>query len=353
MKRKVIIALIVIVIVGSIGFTLAGRKAALTATTTKQELISAVTVAIDTAMIQSLAPNIEITGNLIGNNEVSVASETSGRVVEVFVKVGDNVKKGQVLMQVDDELRKANLMSAEANFVKAKSDFERVEKLLKDRATSEQQLDNVRLAYKLAEAQLITAKRQLSDTKITSPIDGVITARPIDIGAMVQNGVIVATIVDVSVLKARINVAEKTVFALKNGDKAVITTDVYPGVQFTGTVYSISAKGDEAHTYPVEVAVKNIAANPLKSGMFANVKFPDLPARKTLMISRFAIVGSIKEPKVFVIENNVAKSRPVVVGAQSGDFVEIVQGLHQGEVIVVAGQNNLADNVAVAIQASK
>jgi RND family efflux transporter MFP subunit len=353
MKRKLVIGAVICALIGWIGLTLMSRKAALTATTAKPDLLTAVAVSIDTVLVRELTPNIEMTGTLVGNNEVAVASETSGKVLQVFVKVGDVVKKGDVLMQVDDELRKAGLMSAEANFVKAKSDFERIEKLLKDRATSEQQLDNVRLAYKLAESQLITAKRQLSDTKITSPIDGVVTVRPIDVGAMVQNGVIVANVVDVSVLKARINVAEKSVFALHAGDKATIVTDVYPGVQFSGTIYSISAKGDEAHTYPVEVMVRNIASHPLKSGMFAAVRFTDLPARKALLISRFAIVGSIKDPKVYVLENNIAKLRSVVIGEQTGDFVEVVNGLHQGEQIVVSGQNNLTDNMSVTIQTSK
>jgi RND family efflux transporter MFP subunit len=166
---------------------------------------------------------------------------------------------------------------------------------------------------------------------------------------MVQPGMIVANVVDISNLKVKLNVAEKDAFKLKSGDKAEITTEVYPGVIFDGRIESISSKGDEAHTYPVEIALANNSINPLKAGMFSRVHFTSIHSHESVVIPREAIIGSIRDPKVYMIENGVAKLRSVVAGYESGTKLQIVSGLKEGDQIVVSGHNNLKDNAAVTI----
>ena len=298
---------------------------------------------------RALTEQISLTGTVAAYNDVAVVAETQGRIVKVFASVGDRVAAGSVLIQLDDELKKAAYASAEVNYEKAKKDLERYETVYKDGSVSDAQLEGARLAFKAAEAQYITSRRQFNDTKIKTPIAGVVTSRPYDVGTMVQNNSPVANVVDISRLKVKLNVAERDVFRLHTGDLAEITTDVYPGVTFTGNIATISAKADDAHTYPVEVSLSNSENHPLKVGMFARVTVSPKQASLSLAIPRQTLVGSLKQPQVFVVDKGIARLRNVVVGSDVGGYLEVLSGLNPGEQIVSSGQNNLKDSVAVTV----
>jgi RND family efflux transporter MFP subunit len=204
----------------------------------------------------------------------------------------------------------------------------------------------------MAEAQYITAKRQLEDTKIKTPISGYITSRNLDLGSMVQGSpqaTLVANVVDISRVKVKLNISESDAFLLKAGDPVGVTSDVLPGVTFNGKISSISAKADEAHTYPVEIIVENQSAHQLRAGMFVRVEFKSLKNGDALVISREALIGSIKDPKVYTINNGIVNLRNITVGNESGKWIQVLGGLSEGETIVVNGQNNLVENAKVEI----
>jgi RND family efflux transporter MFP subunit len=160
---------------------------------------------------------------------------------------------------------------------------------------------------------------------------------------------VVANVVDIAKLKVKVNVAEKDVFKLKVGEEVEVTTDVYPNVKFKGVIASISAKGDEAHTYPVEITLNNSKEYPLKAGMFGRVHFTSLGERQTLAIPREALLGSVRSARVFVAENGVARLRPITVGQEVGKMLEVLEGLQEGELVIVSGQNNLRDGYAINV----
>ncbi|MGA9119936.1 MAG: efflux RND transporter periplasmic adaptor subunit [Bacteroidota bacterium] len=325
------------------------NKSMRAAETPQNSMLRQVPVSVATAMDRRISEEISLVGTLYAHNDVSVVSETSGRITAVRADVGDMVHAGDVLVQVDDEIKQATLSTAQVAFEKSKKDWDRYQALFEKKSITASQCDQARLAYKSAEAQFIIARRQLNDTRIKSPISGYVTARPVDIGTMVQAGMPVANVVDISSLKLRLNVAEHDAFKLKTGDKVSITTEVYPGVEFVGSITSISAKGDDAHTYPVEIVLKNSSAYPLKAGMFGRVEFTTLARESAVAIPRQSLLGSIKNPQVFVVHDGRAFLRDIVVGEASGDTLGVRQGLKQGDVVVVNGQNNLRDSSAVAI----
>jgi len=309
-------------------------------------------VTVEKAAKKHLSESLNLVGTVYANNDVNIVSETSGKVTAVFAKVGDFKSAGSVLFQVDDELRKAALMSAEANYEKAKKDYERTQALFNQKSATDAQLDNARLASTAAEAQYIVAKRQMADTKIKTPISGFVTARYIDLGSMVQGApqaTLVANVVDISRVKIKLNVAEADAFILKTGDQVAVTSDVYPEVTFTGKIESIGAKGDDAHTFPIEISIANADKHQLKAGMFARVSFTSIKPRETIAIPRAALVGSVKTPQVYVVENGIAKLRTITVGKEAGLDIQVLDGLTEGEVVVVSGQNNIVDNTKVEI----
>lgn len=184
-----------------------------------QETEKAVSVSVVTVGKTTLSRTLSLIGTITANNDVAIVSETSGRVVAIGAKVGDYKPAGSVIAQVDDELKLANFKSAEVAYEKAKKDLERYEALLKEGGISDAQVESARLNFKSAEAQYIVARRQLQDTRITTPISGIVTERRVDIGSVVSNGMVVANAVDIAKLKVKVNVAEKDVFKLKVGKK--------------------------------------------------------------------------------------------------------------------------------------
>jgi RND family efflux transporter MFP subunit len=350
MKGKLLAAGVGVALLAVIVMTLMNNKAKSKAQADQSELSTVLPVTATVVQKARLEEDVTLIGSILPNNEVVVLSETSGRIKSMNIRIGSSVSAGSVLCAVDDELRQAGLLSAQANYDKAKADFDRTEALFAEKAVAEAQMDGAKLGLKAAEAQLIIARRQLKDTKITAPISGQVTARSVDVGATLAPGAPVCTIVDISTLKVRLNVAEADVFKLAVGDQVRISVDVYPGVEFTGRVAGIAAKGDEAHTYPVEVAFPNSAKYPLRAGMFARAAFTTIERAAALAIPREALVGSVKDAAVFVVENGAtARLRKIVVGAENAGKLTITSGLNEGETIVVTGQNNLKDGANVSV----
>lgn len=296
--------------------------------------------------------NISSVGTITANNDVNIISETTGRVTEVFFNAGDFVAKGQVLAQVDDELRLAALQSAKAQYDKLKKDYERMVNLKESNSVTESQLENAKLALTNAETNLTITTRQYNDTKIKSPISGYITAKGIDVGYLLQSGpqaTFIANVVDISRLKVKVNIPEKRAFYLKKGDKVEINSQIYPGVKFSGKISAVSVKGDDSHLYPVEISLENNPKYMLRSGMFCNVEFVTLSREEIVSIPRTALLGSIKTPQVFIIKNGNAKLVSLITGEQYGTNIEVLSGVQPGDQVVVDGQTLLKDGVSVKI----
>ncbi len=307
------------------------------------------TVSVSPVERKQISENLSLVGTITANLDVMVVSETVGRVEVVKAQVGDHVSAGSILVQVDDELKLANFKTAEVNYEKSKKDLQRYESLFNTKAVSENEIESARLGCKAAEAQYLVAKRQYNDTRITSPISGIVTSRLVDRGTMVQPGTPIANVVDISKLKVTVNVAEKDVFKLKTGDKVDITTDIYPGITYLGKISNISSKSDESHTYRVEIGLDNSQENPLKAGMFARLIFPLTNQKDILVIPRECLMGSRRTPQVYVVENNIAKVRDILLGTEAGTYLEVLKGLNEGEIVVTNGQNNLVDGITVKI----
>lgn len=316
---------------------------------TKDQSINSFPVNVITVTRKQITTHIDLVGNISAYNDVAIVSEAQGKVTKVLANVGDYKTAGSVLLQIDDELTSAALKAAKVNLEKSKKDYERFQELFTEKSATDSQLEGAKLAYQNAKDQFIIAQKQDNDTRVTTPISGIVTSRTADFGSYVYSKTIVAEVVDISKLKININVDEHDVFNLKVGDKVDITTDIYPGVIFPGTIKTISSKGDAAHTYPVEIDLANSKVNPLKAGMFARVEFSSHTNDNSLVIPRLSLVGSVKQAQVYIVENGIAKLRNIIIGKTFNDYLEVVSGLTESEVVVLNGQNNLQDGDKVSI----
>jgi RND family efflux transporter MFP subunit len=348
-KRSIITLVVVLLVVAAVLL----MRGTATPPGSTSAITTDVPVSVIAAQKQRLASSISLAGTINASNDVNVISETQGSVRQVHLKVGDIVQAGTVLVEVEDHIPRSNLSTAEISYQKAKRDFERSETLFQENSISRAQLDGARLAMQAAGNQFEIAQRQLENTKIKTPIAGTVNARLVDVGTMVQPGMPIANIVDITTLKVRVNLSEQEAFRLKQGDPVDISTDVYPGQKFQARVDNIASKADEAHTYPVEIRLANNARFPLRAGMFCRIAFTSITATDALAIPRVALVGSVKNAEVFVIRNGIAYLQQIVVGKQTNEYLEVMNGLREGDTVVTSGQNNLVDKTRVLIVGSK
>lgn len=308
-------------------------------------------VSVETAEVKPMTMDkqLSLVGYLDPFVEVNVAAEAQGNITMLKADLGAHVSQGTVLALIDSKQKQLALKQAQISLKKITKDLARYKSLFQGGSATEQQVDEAQISYENAQIQEQIAEKQLSDATVKSPINGIITKKQVEQGSFVNVGNTIATIVNIDQMKIKLNVSESNVYQLNVGDKAAITTDIYPQAIFTGKVTFISPKGDEAHNYQVELQIPNNGKNKLKAGTFVTVNF-DLPKRSnTLFIPREALQGSDKDAKVYIAEDGIAKLRSVVVKGANDKYLEVISGVKAGEKVVISGQVNLSDGKKIKV----
>ena len=212
---------------------------------------------------------------------------------------------------------------------------------------TDQQLETIRTQFIAAESRYISSRRRLADARIKSPISGTIIRRYLEVGAYLNPGARLFDIIDDSQLKAWCNVTERQVLLLKKGQDVRIKCDAFPGEEYPGTITYVGSKADRSLNYPVEISVSGRDKKELKAGMYVTANFDIEAVQKVIMIPRSAITGSVKNAKVYTVNNGRASEKEVTVGSMAGNNVEIISGLQAGDSIVVSGLINVSDGVMV------
>jgi len=353
MKRIFIISAIIVVFVGGCTAILLLNKKKIDEKSKLDGNLGQIPVYISEVKKATLSGDFEVNGSFMPMHELTLMSEGQGKVVELHISTGDVVYAGQVIARLDDELVRSQLALAEASLEKARADLKKYEGLLKADAISGQMVEDVKLGLKKAETDVTTLKKQLDFATIKAPIQGTITRRAIEKGSLLMPGSPVVDIVDVSRLKFIANLAESEITQVRKGQQVTISSTLYPGIQYKGVVVSVGVKADDARRFPVEIDMVNDAAHPLKAGMFGTASFGTGFSRETLLIARNSLVGSIKTPKVYVVENNIAILKDIRIGSANDYQVEVLEGLREGEMVVTSGQINLDNNVKVKVVNNK
>jgi RND family efflux transporter MFP subunit len=358
MKRIIIAVLLAVILLGGATFKLYSNKQTINKEAAFKERIADVPVSVEAVIHRSeLSENDENTfvGTFQPFEEVDITAEAQGKLVAVYVQEGNSVKAGQPLAKIDDELLKIKSQAEEAAFNKAKLDLERFENLNKENATTDVNIQNVRMGYKAAEAQYKATQEQIKRTSINAPIGGVLTRKTFDKGEVVAPGPPLGTITDISRLKLVVMMPENRINTLRTGQKIGVTADIQPANIINGAVSLIAAKSDMAHNYKIEVLVPNNGNPPLKAGMYGRFSLRDNAATsvnpQSLIIPRHALVGSIKDASVFVEQNGKAVLRSVRLGsAVGGNFIEVASGIQHGERVITSGLLNLENGMTVSVQ---
>jgi RND family efflux transporter MFP subunit len=287
-------------------------------------------------------------GTLHAKDEVDVVAETQGKVIKVFIDTGSRVYKGDSLVQIEDDLKQEAFKTAQASYDKSKSDWDRAQGLFDQKAISDADRQDAKLALVNAESQLLSARKDLENARVRAPQGGVVTQRYVGVGSMLSGGTPVAHIVDADDLKLTIQVGERDVLKVRPGQIVSVESDLYPGASFRGTVSTVSPKGDSTLSFPVEVSLKADPRRLLYDGMSAKARI-GIGAKTILAIPRACIVGSFQSPQVYVVEGGVAKLKAISLGGEYGTNLEVLSGLGEDDQVATNGINNLSDGTAVAV----
>jgi HlyD family secretion protein len=320
-----------------------------------------------------IGASISVVGNLIGAQTVDVAPKAGGRLQSVSVKLGDRVRRGQMIAKIEDrelleqvnqaeashKVAEAGVRRSEADLSLALTNVERARNLYARQLLPKQQLDDAEARYTSAVAQLDLSKAQvaqsearlqelrinLGNTSVVSPTDGFVSQRHVDPGAWVSQNVPIASVVDISSLRLVANVVEKDLKAVNPGDSAVVGVDAYPGEKFNGHIARVSPILDPAtRTAAMEVEIPN-RDNRLKPGMYATVTLEIENRENVLLIPKTALVDSEGQRGVYQAnDQNRAVFKPIKVGLEDTQKAEVLDGLREGEIVISTGAGALRRN---------
>jgi membrane fusion protein (multidrug efflux system) len=314
----------------------------------EQRIVPVAVVVIGTA---SVTPVLDYSGTIQAWREASVGAVMSGRVERFRVEPGDRVSAGDLLVEMTGE----QLTQAEAQYVAAEKDWERMKRLHDRGAVSEQAFDRVDAAYQAAKASY---ELVLESTRIRAPFGGVVSSTYLEEGEVfvVMPGVAATTpavveLVKMDTVKVRIAVAERDLREVHEGLRAELTVAGHPGRVFTGTVRLVEPTlSASTRTAIAEIAVRNTDES-LRPGMYAHVKL-FLDEREIVSIPHDGIIQQEGTGihYAMVVDNGTAHRRDLELGAAYGEYHELLGGVAVGDSVITAGRYRLPVGAAVEVR---
>ena len=379
MKRKYSIPIaVVIVAVVALLFWRGDKSNSVDHTTELAPSVQKIRVAATKPMLMTFEDTVTFVGNLEAEERASVASKVSDvTVLSVNVDVGDEIKRGDILVEMDDSLNRrqieearAAVARAEAAIAQAKSrlstvekDYKRYKQLYEEQVISRQQFDQTEGQYEVEKAGLDLAQRELKQAqarleqllivknyhKVAAPVGGVIAERRVDPGDTIKSGDVLLVISRQDNVKIKGPITENDYPKVKLGQPVHVRVDAFPGREFNGKVNRISPVLDPA-TRTGEVEALIASQGLLKPGMFAPA-FIVVGSHEALALPREAVrqLAGTGEWYCFVASDDVAQQRPIKRGAEQGNWIEITEGIGESDLVITTVVRQLSDGVPVEV----
>src|SRR5438093_2423648 len=344
---------------------------------------------------------VEVVGTLAAQDEVTISSQAEGAVSRILADLGDRVRAGDVLIELDREKLQYNfdqqkaalaralakygapdtehlppieqtpdVQKTQAELGQARQAWDRADELHKRQLVPKQALDdaeatlhskqasydaslqnakNLRADIDASNATMKLADRQMRDTSIRAPFDGYVQRRLVNLGQLVKAPTAVMSIVRVDPLKVTAEIPERMAPWIHVGEAVTLYVDAYPGQAITGKVSRISpAVNTQTRSFPFEALVPNGQAV-LKPGTFARVHIESGKVDQVMTVSYAAIQYRYGVNRVFVVDGDHLGARELKVGDRVGDRIEVVAGVKPGEMVAVTDVDKLADGLKVSI----
>ena len=287
---------------------------------------------------QPIADTLALVGSLAANEMIELKAEAEGVIAEIPFQEGQAVKKGDLLLRLDESKWIAGLAEVEANLKISETTFERNKQLFRDRLVSQQEFDQSAAIFQAHRASVELRKRMLQDARVLAPFAGVVGARQVSPGQVITKDTTLTWLVDAAVIKAEFNVPERFIGELKMGQHMDLNVAAFPKEKFHGEVYFIAPNVDnELRTVLVKARIPN-EKRLLKPGMFANLDLTLQVRDSAVVIPETAVMLSGQRASVWIQgKEGTAELRFVELGLRLPGQVEVVSGLQGGEKVVAEG----------------
>lgn len=309
----------------------------------QEEVVPSVSVAVVKA--RPVDQTATYSSTVEANVKNNIAPQTAGRIRKINVEVGDFVKAGQIVAEID----KMQLQQAELQMKNNEIEYNRLKGLYDAGGLSQSDLDAIELAYNVSKTSY---ENLLENTVLRSPVDGVITARNYDRGDMFSMGQPIYVVEQISPVKLYVGISESDYTKIKKGDSVEISVDAFPGKIFYGRVNRLNPTIDAAtHTFDVEVIVDNKYKS-LRPGMYARVTVK-FGTDNNVVVPDMAVIKQTGSGERFIYvlnDDNTVTYKNVKIGRRMGAEYEILEGIEDGATIVTGGQARLKDGIKVTVE---
>jgi len=324
-----------------------GDKSKEASTTDKTQYTDTISVEAQIVNIGELSITKTFSGTLEGEEQANIIAKIPERIMAINVKVGDYVKSGDVLFELDKSGAQSQYYQAQAAYLNAQKNFERMQNLLKEGAVSQQAFDGAQTQYDVAKANFNAAR---STVEITSPLSGIVATINVNIGDLANPQMPMAVVANVGRMKAKFNVGEQDVPSIFVGQSAEIYSEINPDLVQKGKIFQVSKSANiQSRTFEMQAIFSNTSDRWFKPGMFCRVKLNMKTTNDALTIPMSAVVKDNNTDGVYLINNSKAAFQPVLLGITDGRKVEVKSGLKAGDNIVTLGMSNLKNGTVVII----
>ena len=307
---------------------------------------------MEVAQVKTLAlqDDAQAVGTLRSRQSVTLRPEVSGRIAQIAFADGARVKRGQLLVQLDDVLQRAELSQAQAQLSIARTNLKRNEELVAQAFVAQRVLDESRAALQVAEAQVALAQARLSRMRLVAPFDATVGLRTVNVGDYVKDGADLVNLEDTSQLMVDFRLPERYQSRLAAGQPVRLQLDALPGKAYSARVQAIDPLLDaNGRSIAVRAVLPPSPGSELRPGMFARVTTVFATNEAALVVPEEAIVPQAGKQFVIKLDKDgegdgaklVSRRVEVQLGVRRGAQVEIVEGVSEGETVVVAGQQRL------------
>lgn len=309
-----------------------------------------VNVRVHTVAPTALRDAITLPGQTEPIADVRVAAERAGMVEWRGVRRGESVQSGQPIARIDAVALGAALERAKANLRLAQAKETRRRELFEANVLSREELDGAATELTLARANVREAESDYAKGVVEAPLSGVVDEVYVDPGEYINAGDPVADLVDSSTIRIIVNAPELDVRYLRPGDKAAVRIDAWPDRTWDGAVDFVATKADEAtRTFRVRVVVDN-ADGAIRPGMMARVTLTRRIIDNAITVPLAVIQDKNGERVVFVEDGGMARARTVTTGVVNGTSIQILDGLSEGERLIVSGHAQVEEGTRVNVQ---
>lgn len=290
-------------------------------------------------------------GSLRPDESVMIRPEIAGRIAQLHFREGQRIEAGALLVSLDDSIARAELAQARANLNLAEKNFQRAQMLFKRGASNAQALDEANAEQQAARASLALSQARLDKTRILAPYDGVLGLRAVSPGDYLSEGQDIVNLEVLDPLKVDFRIPQKAVSQIRLKQTIEISLDAYPGERFSGEIFAINPRLDEAgRSQAIRAHISNREGR-LSPGQFVRVSVILAERPDALVIPEEAVMPVGERLLVNLVVGGKVELREVTLGKRLNGKVEVVSGLQGGETLISAGWQKVRAGSPVRIKA--